>query len=201
MLNPTAIKQLLPWRTKTIQIVGISNKPQQFLSMNLPIPFCLGPQRDTHSFLLSSSAAIHLLSQDLLEKHHIEISFSQKREINPEFDSSHQISQSGELNNPWTTFICSISDGTIVKFGSTNHLSLLVQLPSSLQAKPSIYIGRIHSVPPFKIQIYPLKPLPRINQYPTSKESLQGIKPIIEDYKTQDLIVPCTSAAILLFYL
>lgn len=41
--------------------------------MNLPIPFCLGTERDTHPFLFISFAAIHLLSQNLLEKHHIKI--------------------------------------------------------------------------------------------------------------------------------
>ena len=34
-------------------------------------------------------------------------------------------------------------------------------------------------------QIDPLKPLPRINQYPISKESFHGIKPMIGHYKSQ----------------
>lgn len=54
-------------------------------------------------------------------------------------------------------------------------------------------IGRIHSTPPIKVQIDPSKPLSRINQYPISKEAAQGIKPIIEDYIIQGLIIPCTS--------
>ena len=54
-------------------------------------------------------------------------------------------------------------------------------------------IGKIHSTPSIKIQKYPSKPLPRINQYPISKGALQGIKPIIEDYKARGLIIPCTS--------
>ena len=41
------------------------------------------------------------LSQDFLEKYHAGISFSQKGEIILEFDSSHQNSQLGELNDPY----------------------------------------------------------------------------------------------------
>ena len=61
MLNPTTIKQPLPRSTKIVQIVGISNEPQEVL-VSEPIPFCLGPLRDPHSFILSSSAPIQLLS-------------------------------------------------------------------------------------------------------------------------------------------
>ena len=35
------------------------------------------------------------------------------------------------------------------------------------------------------------KPHPRINQYPTNKEGLQGIRPTTEDYKAQGVIIPC----------
>ena len=75
MLNPTVIKQPLPWNTKMVQIVGISNKSQQ-ISVTKPIPFCLSPLRDNRPFLLSSSAPIHLLGQDFLEEYHPGISFS-----------------------------------------------------------------------------------------------------------------------------
>lgn len=52
---------------------------------------------------------IYLLGQDVLEKCHGRISSSQKEEILLEFDSS----QSGKLNDPSASFICSISDDTI----------------------------------------------------------------------------------------
>ena len=39
------------------------------------------------------------------------------------------------------------------------------------------------------IQIDSSKPPPTINQYPMSKEALQGIELIIEDYKVQGLII------------
>ena len=47
--------------------------------------------------------------------------------------------------------------------------------------------------PPIKMQIDPSKPLPRINQYPINKEALQGIKPIVDDYMAQSLIMWYTS--------
>lgn len=59
MLNPT-VKKSLPHSNKTVQIVGISNTPQQ-VNLSEPIPFCLDPLKDTHCFLLSSSALSYLL--------------------------------------------------------------------------------------------------------------------------------------------
>ena len=69
VLNPTTIKQPLPRSTNTVQTVGISNEPQE-VPVPEPIPCCLGPLRDTHPFLLSSSAPIRLLGWDFLEKPH-----------------------------------------------------------------------------------------------------------------------------------
>ena len=40
------------------------------------------------------------------------------------------------------------------------------------------------------IQIGSSKPPPRVNQYPMSNETLQGIELIIEDYKVQGLVIP-----------
>ena len=62
-----------------------------------------------------------------------------------------------------------------------------------LWAKSPTETGKIHRVLPITIQIDSSKPLPRTNQYPTRKEALQGIKPIIEDYKAQGFIIPCTT--------
>lgn len=51
------------------------------------------PLRNKHPFLLSSTASIHLLVQDFLEKYHAGISFSQKGEIILEFDSNQSNQQ------------------------------------------------------------------------------------------------------------
>lgn len=45
-------------------------------------------------------------------------------------------------------------------------LSLLNQLPLTLWVMYTTDAGKIDSKPPIKIQIDPLKPLPRINQHP-----------------------------------
>ena len=86
-----------------------------------------------------------------------------------------------------------ISDDNKIDSGNTDHLSLLNQLPLSLWAKSPTDVGKIHSTPPIKIKIDPSKPLLRINQYPISKEPHEGIEPIIEAYKAQGLIIPCSS--------
>lgn len=59
-------------------------------------------------------------------------------------------------------------------------------------AKSPIHVGKFHSTPPTKIQIDSSQSLPRINQYPVSKGLLQGVEPIIKDYKFKGLIVSCT---------
>lgn len=53
-------------------------------------------------------------------------------------------------------------------------------------------VGKICSILSIKIQMNPSKPCPRINQYPISKEALQGIKAIIEVFKAQRFIIICS---------
>lgn len=115
--------------------------------------------------------------------------FSQKGEIILEFDSSRQSSTLSELNE----FTCSVSDGSRADSGSTDHLSLLNQRPFSLRAESANDVSKIHTTSPIKIQIDFSKPPLKINQYSISNEAFQGIKPIIEDYRAQGLLTPCTS--------
>ena len=97
------------------------------------------------------------------KKYHARISFSQKKEIILEFDSSHQSHPPGELNYPLTSFICSVSESIRAYSRNTDHLSLLNQLPSLFWAKSPTDVGKIHSAPPIKIHTDPSKPLPRIS--------------------------------------
>ena len=46
--------------------MGISNEPQK-IPASEPIPFCFGPLRGKHPYLLSSFASIHLPGQEFLE--------------------------------------------------------------------------------------------------------------------------------------
>lgn len=64
---------------------------------------------------------------------------------------------------------------------------------SSFGAKSPNDIFRLQRAPCIKIQTDSSKPLLRINHYPINKEAIQGIKPIIKDYKTQGFIISCTS--------
>ena len=146
VLHPITKKQPLPPSTNTVQIVGISNESQEVL-VSEPIPFPLGPLRDICIFLLSSSAPTHLLGWDFLEKYHAGHSFFQKEEIILEFDSSHQNHQPGKLNDPFDSFICSVSDSSRVDFGNTDHLSLLNQPPPSLWAKSPTDISNFKEHP------------------------------------------------------
>lgn len=104
------------WVTKAFQGVQVSSKLQQVLASE-PIPFFLGPLRDTHAFLLSSSDPYSFLGLISLRKVSHQ-NFSQKGE----FDGSDQKSQPGELNGPSPSFICSISDGTIPESGTRSFI-------------------------------------------------------------------------------
>lgn len=116
-----------------------------------------------------------------------------KGKIILESDSSYQNSQPGEFNDPLMSFVCSVPGGTIAESRDTDHLVLLDRLPPSFWAQFSNDTGKNHSAPANKIQIDPSKPLPRINQCPLNKEALWGIKPVVENFEAQGLVIPCTS--------
>ena len=59
--------------------------------------------------------------------------------------------------------------------------------------KSTIEIGQIHWALLIKIQIDPNKPLPNIRQYSLNPEASAEIKPITEEYKAKNLVVPSTS--------
>ena len=57
--------------TKTVQIVGINNDPQEYL-LSEPISFLFMPFEWYTCFLRSFSATIYLFGQDFLEKYVLE---------------------------------------------------------------------------------------------------------------------------------
>lgn len=63
--------------TKMVHRVGISHKLKLLPRNLLPL---FSPFERHSSFLHSSSAPIHLLGRDFLDRYHVGISFSQKRE-------------------------------------------------------------------------------------------------------------------------
>ena len=60
---------------------------------------------------------------------------SPKREIILELDSSHQSRPPAELNDPTTSFICSISDGTRADFRNTEHFVPIKSTTTLLMGK------------------------------------------------------------------
>ena len=66
--------------------------------------------------------------------------------------------QPHELNDPLTSFICSILDGTRADSENTDNLSLIKSGTTFLKGKISQDIGKIHCVNPITIQIRSLKP-------------------------------------------
>lgn len=77
-------------------------------------------------------------------------------------DCSNQNSQPGEFNELWASGICSDSACIMAESGDTHHLSLLDQLPPFLWARCSTDTGRIHSIPPIKIQQTPQNLSPEV---------------------------------------
>ena len=105
-IRPTATKLPLPWSSKMVQIVEISNKPQK-VPVSESTYFCLG-------FFLSYCTPIHLLGLNFLEKHLMPEFFSQKREIILEFESTIQNSQQGELDDLWHLLFVPAESATIL---------------------------------------------------------------------------------------
>lgn len=151
------------WSTQTDEIMGISNEPQE-VSVSEPIPLCLGPLREIHAFLLSSSTPIHLFIQDFLETYHARISYSQKGEIILEIDSSHQSNKPGELNDPLASF-------SVLALMALELILETLFIPTEsantfITGKSSNWCAKFTMRPPIRIQAGLSKPLPRINQYP-----------------------------------
>ena len=106
----------LPWNSPSRRVLKQVRQQGCLWTSRSPVskksvPSYLGPLREIHIFfLLSSPTSIHLSGQDFKEKDHAWISFSQKKEIILEIESSHQSIPPGELNDPVTPFICSTSE-------------------------------------------------------------------------------------------
>lgn len=149
VFKPTRIKQPLPWSTKTVQIVGISNEPQE-VPLSEPIIFCL------RVFSLRIST---LFSLDLPSLHNIRPSqrsitlnfFLPKGGNNSRWRVVIKVTNQGELNNPLIFSICSVSDSTRADYGTTNHLSLLIQESLPL-VKSQTDTGKIHSYLPSRFR-------------------------------------------------
>ena len=125
----------------------ISNEPQE-VPVSEPIPFCLGPFRNTHAFLLISSDSIYLLGWDFLEKHHSIISFSQKEDIISikVTNKVNQMTLWHSLCLPSLTVLELILETLIIcPYWISYHLSFGKKSPND--------VGKIHSTPPIKIQI------------------------------------------------
>lgn len=165
-------------RHSTVQTAG----GVRLNNCSIPFPFCLDLLRDTHPFLLSPCAPIHLLGQDFLKKFHAASSFFQNGEIIPESDysssSNNQNSHLGKLNDHKTSFICSLSKTN----SNTSHSSLLDQLPPSLWAKSAQTLAdsTVHLIQTYKESLESLSPeLTSTLQIkrPSSTEEPGGLKP------------------------
>lgn len=66
-LQSTALVDRIPQRTKTTQIVGISNNPKSFPMSQLKI-VTLGLLLEKHSFLVSDTASANLIGKNPLNK-------------------------------------------------------------------------------------------------------------------------------------
>uniref|UniRef100_A0A5F8HBR7 Gag-Pol polyprotein n=1 Tax=Monodelphis domestica TaxID=13616 RepID=A0A5F8HBR7_MONDO len=176
VLNPTAFPSPLPRSDQKVSIVGITNHVQS-VYLSQPLPFILGEVKDMHSFLLSSDAPLHLLGRDFLDKYKATIEFSPGKEI--------RLSLSPSDAPP--TF--QILTAPIIAY----DLPQLEEVPSSLWATDSSDIGRILSAPPIQVQLDPSKPLPRVPQYPLSREATEGIRPLIDSYLEAGILIKCSS--------
>lgn len=70
---------------------------------------------------------------------------------------------------------------------------------------PSLWVTRANTpdlmqVVPVRLNRDPKLPVPRLPQYPLSPESVEGIKPVIEELLQEGVLTPCSSSANTLIY-
>ncbi|XP_060134170.1 protein NYNRIN-like [Zootoca vivipara] len=157
--------------------MGIDGIPRT-CNLSEPTTVTLGPLTAEHSFLLTSSP-INLLGRDLLCKLKATIMCS---------------SEGIYLHMPEESVI---TFQGILQEEKLPDLDIPPELANSvpvwLWGTTSTSVGLLKSAEPVRINYPTGVPFPRVNQYPLPREAIEGLKPMIEDFMGQGILVPCSS--------
>lgn len=170
----------LPYSPETVNAVGIGGQPIPH-PVSEPVSISIGPLSENHAFLLSPCAPVNLLGKDLLCKLGCVIYCSPDGvylEV-PEHRETELVALlTQEYSDSDTSFL---------------QEELLARVPPQLWSTHANEVGHMLSAEPVRIILNPAKPLPRVPQYPISKEAEEGIKPVVSSLLEQGIIVPIRS--------
>uniref|UniRef100_A0A5F8HJW7 Reverse transcriptase domain-containing protein n=1 Tax=Monodelphis domestica TaxID=13616 RepID=A0A5F8HJW7_MONDO len=139
----------------------------------------VGPLEVQHSFLLMPGSPLNLLGKDLLCKLRATITCSH--------DGSLSLEVPEESLNVLPVLL---SESQESKESPT--FVIPKDIPKSLWATSSSYVGLLKSAVPVQIKTKPSPP-PSIPQYPLSKKAVEGITPVINSLIKQGIIILCKS--------
>lgn len=175
----------VPLSTDIVTAVGVGNSPIPH-PVTSPLSVSIGPLSDYHAFLLSPCSPVNLLGKDLLCKLNCTI-----------FCTPDGVFL--EVPDPAQNEVLALLQGGQPPPGDAEPGTSLLQQELLAKVSPSLWadhanqVGRIGSAQPVKICVNPAKPLPRIRQYPLSKQAEDGIRPVITALLEQGVIVPTVS--------
>uniref|UniRef100_A0A8C5MCA8 ribonuclease H n=1 Tax=Leptobrachium leishanense TaxID=445787 RepID=A0A8C5MCA8_9ANUR len=174
----------MPTSEQIVSIVGVRNEIQ-VANVTKSVPVNIGHLQTEHAFVLSPHSPCKLLGRDLLAKMGVTIA------LTPEGIT---------INIP-----------DLVKHEATDLLFMPAValdeeegkgIPGAqeCQIDPRVWVMGTNSaghmqVPPIRIKRDYYLPVPRLPQYPLTPESVEGIRPVIDDLVKNGILMPCRSEA------
>uniref|UniRef100_A0A8C5M720 Gag-Pol polyprotein n=1 Tax=Leptobrachium leishanense TaxID=445787 RepID=A0A8C5M720_9ANUR len=174
----------MPTSDQKVSIVGVSNEIQ-VANVTKSVPVHIGNLQTEHAFVLSPHSPCNLLGRDLLVKMGVTIALS------PEGIT---------INIPDTVK----QDATDLLFMPVVALDEEedkgIPAEHENQIDPRVWVTGTNSaghmqVPPIRIKRDYSLPVPRLPQYPLTPESVEGIRPVIDDLVKDGVLIPCRSEA------
>lgn len=172
----------LPLSNERVSLVGVSyNIISARVTQSLPVT--LGEHSTKHSFVLSPHSPCNLLGRDLLSKMGVTIALSPDKTV---IDIPHRLKD----------------ETTDLLFMPLLEIDMEGGIPEEAKQKinPSIWVTGANTpglmkVAPVRLNRDHTLPVPRLPQYSLSPESVEGIKPVIEELLQEGVLTPCRSSA------
>ncbi|XP_060125379.1 protein NYNRIN-like [Zootoca vivipara] len=157
--------------------MGIDGIPRT-CALSEPAKVTIGPLTAEHSFLLTPSP-VNLLGRDLLCKLQATITCSTEG-IYLHMPEEAAVSFQGILKEE------NLTDLEI-------PTPLIDKVPVHLWGNTNTSVGLLKSADPVVIKYRTDVPYPSIKQYPLPQEAIEGLRPMIQDFMDQGILVPCVS--------
>ncbi|CAI5769370.1 XP_028568777.1uncharacterized protein LOC114588027 [Podarcis lilfordi] len=165
--------------SETKKVMGLDGIPRT-CPLSQPAKVTLGPLLAEHTFLLTSSP-VNLLGRDLLCKLNATIKCSE--------DGIYLYMPEDSV----PAFQGMVLEEKLDRQFPELPPELENELPPSLWGTESASVGLLLSATPVRITYRTDRPFPCTKQYPLPKEAIDGLTPMIEDFLSKGILVPCAS--------